>query len=185
MVNTIISLLAAMLLFRLSNTRDRGRQINYVSLPEFQKTVTRTRRRIVTGIAATVLGCVTLGATGQQVEMSAATSNASKLIINWDTASMWAIQLAYAQRDQGVPIEKWAWIARIPGYVQRDPKPDAKGTFGPDDVKDLMEQIVDEHARAKVDCIVHCLYVMPNGAMPPGLKAVHTIPRGEGPATQT
>ena len=63
----IISLLAAMPLLRLSNTPERDWQINYVFLPEFKKTVTRTRHRIVTWLAATVLGCVTLGATGQKV----------------------------------------------------------------------------------------------------------------------
>ena len=105
-----------------------------------------------------------------------ATPKDMKLIINWDTASMWALQLACAQRDRGVAIEKWGWMAETPGYVQRDRKPDIKATFGPDDIKALMERIVDEHAKAKVDCIVHCLYVMPNGAIPPGLKAVHHYP---------
>ena len=99
-----------------------------------------------------------------------------RLIINWDHASMWVIQLGYAQRDQGVPVEKWAWVAGIPGRVPRDPKPDAKGTFGADDIRALIEHVVDEHAKAKVDCLVHCLYIMPNGALPPGLNTVHHHP---------
>ena len=105
-----------------------------------------------------------------------ATPKDMKLIINWDTASMWALQLACAQRDRGVAIEKWGWMAETPGYVQRDRKPDIKATFGPDDIKALMERIVDEHAKARIDCIVHCLYVMPNGTLPSGLKAVHHYP---------
>jgi len=72
-----------------------------------------------------------------------------RLIINWDAANMWNPLLCYAQREH---------------------KLDAEG------VKTALERIVDEHAQAKVDRIVHCGFVLPWGTVPPGLKSFDRLP---------
>ena len=67
-----------------------------------------------------------------------------RLIINWDTANMWNPLLCYAQRQREL---------------------DAEG------VKTVLEQIVDEHAKAQIDRIVHCGFVLPWGTVPPGFQS--------------
>ena len=54
--------------------------------------------------------------------------------------------------------------------MQREHKLDAEG------VKTALERIVDEHAQAKVDRIVHCGFVLPWGTVPPGLKSFDRLP---------
>ena len=71
-----------------------------------------------------------------------------RLIINWDTCNMWNEVLYLAQQER---------------------KLDAG------EIKDTLEQIVDEHARAKVDMIVHCGFVLPWGTVPPGFKSFNRM----------
>jgi len=77
-----------------------------------------------------------------------------RLIINWDEASMWTHPLTYLQRGK---------------------EPQAEN------VKALLEEIVDEHAKAKVDRLVHCVFALSHGTVSPGFKSFyrHTIHMSE------
>lgn len=72
-----------------------------------------------------------------------------KLIVNWDQMNMWALQLTYANRG-------------------RTPDPVA--------VKAMLEAVVDEHANAKIDRVVHCAYALPRGTVSPGFRSYHREP---------
>jgi hypothetical protein len=45
------------------------------------------------------------------------------------------------------------------------------------EVKAMLEQIVDEHAQAKVDRLVQCLFSLPWGASPPGFETFNRAPQ--------
>jgi len=77
------------------------------------------------------------------------TSKECRLIINWDMQNMWAVQLYYAQRERKLE---------------------------PEGIKAALEQIVDEHAKAKVDRIVHCLFALPWGTGGPGFQSFNRVP---------
>ena len=68
-------------------------------------------------------------------------ANNCSLIVNYDANGMWGLQLTCANRDR---------------------KLDA------DAVKALLEEVVDEHAKAKVDRIVHCIFGFHQGRRPRG-----------------
>jgi hypothetical protein len=72
-----------------------------------------------------------------------------KLIINWDQQNMWALQLTYAHRGK---------------------------TPDPVKVKAMLEAVVDEHAKAKIDRIVHCVFALPRGTVSPGFRSFHQEP---------
>ena len=72
-----------------------------------------------------------------------------RLIINWDAANMWNPLLCYAQRERELNAEG---------------------------VKAVLEQIVDEHAKARIDRIVHCAFVLPWGTVPPGFQSFDRLP---------
>ena len=55
-------------------------------------------------------------------------------------------------------------------YAQQERKLDAEG------VKAVLQQIVDEHAKAKVDRIVHCVFSLPWGTVSPGFRSFCRIP---------
>lgn len=100
------------------------------------------------GLAA---GCFLLAATaavGVDPPKSP-TDQGCRLIVNWDQQSMYALQLTYAHRD-------------------RDPNAD--------DVKAQLEAIVDEHAKARIDRIVHCVFAMPRGTVPRDFKSFYEDP---------
>ncbi len=67
-----------------------------------------------------------------------------RLMINWDQRNICALQLTYAHRHQ---------------------EPVAAS------VKSMMEQIVDEHAKARVDRIVQCVFALPRGTVPGGFQS--------------
>lgn len=69
-----------------------------------------------------------------------------RLMINWDQIDMCGLQLTRAHRHQ---------------------KPTAAS------VKAMIEQIVDEHARAKIDRIVHCVFALPRGTVPGGFESFY------------
>ena len=62
-----------------------------------------------------------------------------RLIINWDTCNMWNEVLYLVQQER---------------------------KLDPAEIEATLEQIVDEHAKAKVDMIVHCVFVLPWGRCP-------------------
>jgi hypothetical protein len=62
---------------------------------------------------------------------------------------MWGLQLCRANRDKPLDAEA---------------------------VKLLLEQVIDEHAEAKVDRIVSCVFGMPWGTAPPGFKSFYQQP---------
>jgi len=97
-------------------------------------------------LSTIALGCMFFSATGSKVALSAEKlqSEECRLIVNWDTANMWNEVLYLAQQGG---------------------KPDAT------EVMASLEQIVDEHAKAKVDTIVHCGFVLPWGTVPPDFKS--------------
>ena len=49
-------------------------------------------------------------------------------------------------------------------YFQRGKEPQAES------VKAMLEGIVDEHAKAKIDRLVHCVFALSHGTVPPGFK---------------
>jgi hypothetical protein len=69
---------------------------------------------------------------------------ACRLIASWDQQSMWCLQLSYAHRTPPSTAEQ---------------------------VKARLEAVVDEHARAGVDRIVHCVFALPEGTVPPGMTS--------------
>ena len=69
-----------------------------------------------------------------------------RLMINWDQSSMCGLQLTRAHRNR---------------------KPTAES------VKAMIEQIVDEHAHAKIDRIVHCVFALPRGTVPGGFESFY------------
>ena len=72
-----------------------------------------------------------------------------KLIVSYDANGMWGLQLISANRDK---------------------KLDA------DAVKTFLEEVVDEHAKAKVDRIVHSIFGLPWGTAAPGFKSFYRQP---------
>ncbi|MBM3804701.1 MAG: hypothetical protein FJW26_20595, partial [Acidimicrobiia bacterium] len=81
-----------------------------------------------------------------------------RLMFSWDQMEMWRLQLAYAHRG-------------------KTPEPGA--------VKTMLEQIVDEHAKARVDRIVHCFFALPRGTVPPGLRSFYRDPIAFSPYQET
>lgn len=69
-----------------------------------------------------------------------------RLMINWDQIDMCGLQLTRAHRHQQPTAES---------------------------VKAMIEQIVDEHARAKIDRIVHCVFALPRGTVPGGFQSFY------------
>lgn len=67
-----------------------------------------------------------------------------RLMINWDQRNIFALQLTYVHRHQ---------------------EPEAEA------VKTMIEQIIDEHARAKIDRIVQCVFALPKGTVPAGFQS--------------
>ena len=43
------------------------------------------------------------------------------------------------------------------------------------EIKATLEEIVDEHAKAKVDMIVHCAFALPWGTVPPDFKSFYRL----------
>lgn len=70
-------------------------------------------------------------------------------MINWDQRSMFALQLTYALRHK---------------------VPDAAA------VQALLEQIVDEHAKARVDRAVQCVFALSRGTVPAGFRSFERDP---------
>ncbi|MDA0660111.1 MAG: hypothetical protein O3C60_14890 [Planctomycetota bacterium] len=68
------------------------------------------------------------------------------LIVTWDQQNMWCIQLALAHRSKAVE---------------------------PESVKQMLEAIVDEHANVGVDRVVHCMFALCAGTLPPNLKSFY------------
>jgi len=103
--------------------------------------------RIAVCLSALALSCVLLTANAEErvvVSVENRKSNDCRLIINWDEASMWTHQFAYFQRGK---------------------EPQAES------VKAMLEGIVDEHAKAKIDRLVHCVFALSHGTVPPGFKS--------------
>jgi hypothetical protein len=75
-----------------------------------------------------------------------ATRDDCRLIVTWDQQSMWCIQLAAAHRTKAVE---------------------------PESVKQMLEAIVDEHAKVGVDRLVHCMFALCSGTVPPNLKSFY------------
>ena len=73
-----------------------------------------------------------------------------RIIINWDEINMWSSHVKNQRLDRGL---------------------DAKET------KAVLEQIVDEHARAKIDRIVHCVISIPWGGIYPWYEPFGECPR--------
>lgn len=69
-----------------------------------------------------------------------------RLMMNWDQQSMWCLQLAYALRGE---------------------------TPDPEIVKARLESVIDEHAKAGVDRIVHCVFALAEGTVPPDMKSFY------------
>ncbi len=72
-----------------------------------------------------------------------------KLIVSYDANGMWGLQLTSASRN---------------------------GKLDADAVKAFLEQVVDEHAKAKVDRIVHSIFGLPWGTAAPGFKSFYRQP---------
>ena len=72
-----------------------------------------------------------------------------RLIVDYDANGMWGLQLCRANRDKKLDAEA---------------------------VKTFLEEIVDEHANAKVDRIVHCVFGLPWGTASPGFKSFYRQP---------
>ncbi|MFN0169160.1 MAG: hypothetical protein ACKV22_22275 [Bryobacteraceae bacterium] len=103
------------------------------------------------GLPLIAVLCAALGAPERLAAANPepAPSKECRLIINWDQQNMWALQLTYAHR-------------------RKTPDPVA--------VKAMLEDIVDEHAKAKVDRIVHCVFAMPRGTVGPGFRTFQRQP---------
>ena len=99
------------------------------------------------------LACILLGATGGQSEMSADDQepNECRVIINYDEFNLFRYQLRWLEADLG-----------------REPNPE--------EVKAMLEHVVDEHAQAKVDRLVHCIFSLPWGASTAGFKTFQRAP---------
>ena len=76
-------------------------------------------------------------------------ANDCRLIVNYDANGMWGLQLTRANRD---------------------------GNLDAHAVKAFLEKVVDEHARAKVDRIVHCIFGLPWGTAPPDMRSFYRQP---------
>ena len=77
------------------------------------------------------------------------TANDCRLIVSYDANGMWGLQLCAASRDRKLE---------------------------PEAVKAFLEQVVDEHANARVDRIVHSVFGLPWGTAPPGFKSFYRQP---------
>ncbi len=77
-------------------------------------------------------------------------SKECRIIVNWDEINMWSSHVKNQRHDRGL---------------------DAKET------KAVLEEIVDEHARAKVDRIVHCVISIPWGGIYPWYEPFGECPR--------
>jgi hypothetical protein len=75
-----------------------------------------------------------------------------RIIINYDEFNLFRYQTR--------------WLA---AHLGRDPEPQ--------EIASLLEQIVDEHAKAKVDRLVQCLFSLPWGVSPPGFKSFPRAPQ--------
>ena len=73
-------------------------------------------------------------------------SRERRLLINWDQAAISSLQLTYAHMDKD---------------------PEAK------EVKAMLEEIIDEHAKAKIDCITQTVFALPRGVLPPNFKSFY------------
>ena len=107
--------------------------------------------RTVAWLSALALGCMFFSATGSEVAPTAEIpqSKERRLIVNWDEQSMWTHLLRHAQQKR---------------------KLDGK------EVKAVLEQMVAEHAKAKVDILVHCVFTLPLGTVPPGFRSFYRVP---------
>ncbi len=68
------------------------------------------------------------------------------MIATWDQQSMWCLQMGYANRKQAPDAEK---------------------------LKAILESVVDEHAKSGVDRLVHCVFALPEGVVPAGMKSFY------------
>ncbi|MBM3803089.1 MAG: hypothetical protein FJW26_12380, partial [Acidimicrobiia bacterium] len=91
-----------------------------------------------------IAGFVVLSSNLAAADRKTAGAKECRLIVNWDQMNMWALQLTYAHRG-------------------KTPEPGA--------VKTMLDQIVDDHAEAKIDRIVHCFFALPSGSVPHGLRS--------------
>lgn len=107
--------------------------------------------RTVVWLLAIALGCMFFSVTKSEVVLSAENlqSEECRLIINYDTQNMWNETLYFAQQGG---------------------KLDAEG------VKAALEQIVDEHAKAKIDRLVHSVFVLPYGTLTRNFKSFNRLP---------
>lgn len=69
-----------------------------------------------------------------------------RLLINWDQAAISSLQLTYAHMDNDPQAEE---------------------------VKAKIEDIIDEHAKAKIDCIVQTVFALPNGTVSANFKSFY------------
>ena len=72
-----------------------------------------------------------------------------RLLINWDEQSMWTGLLGHAQQERALEA---------------------------DEVRAMLEQMVDEHAKAKIDVLVHCVFALPWGAVPASFQTFNRVP---------
>jgi hypothetical protein len=72
-----------------------------------------------------------------------------RLIVSYDANAMWGLQITCASRERKLE---------------------------PDAVKAFLEEVVDEHARAKVDRIVHSVFGLPWGTAAPGFQSFYRQP---------
>ena len=89
------------------------------------------------------------GSTDATTERRDSDANNCRLIVSYDANSMWGLQLTRANRDKNLDA---------------------------DAVKAFLEEVVDEHAKAKVDRIVHSIFGMPWGTAPPGFESFYRQP---------
>lgn len=93
----------------------------------------------------TILLAIVMGIlSGHATAQQGAEPRECRLIVNYDQMSLWGLQLGRAHRTK--PIE-------------------AKS------VKAMLESVVDEHAKAQVDRLVHCVFAMCLGTVPPNMQS--------------
>ena len=81
-------------------------------------------------------------------------SSDCRLIVNWDEINMWLYQVRWAQAE-------------------------SEQTLTPEQVKTLVEEIVNEHAKARVDRLAICVCSFPWGTSTAGFKSINrAVDRG-------
>ncbi len=95
-------------------------------------------------VASWIVGLASIGLASDP--QNRGTPRDCRLMINWDQFNMTALPLTYVHLDA-------------------DPEPEK--------VKALIEEIVDEHAKAKIDRIVECVFSMSKGTVPPEFKSFY------------